>query len=286
MNSFVEAFEISSREFIIMNPYHRRFQILFPQVWRAKRASKCLQVLAYKIMNSFRAKNEGKEKKDNAYADDTIISRIVNNEHYANDAERAADIVMFLVAGHDTTAYSIAWTLFEVAKNKDDAQIKEYRKIAEKKEDKDLKKIVELDYIIKEGMRLHPVAAMGSARQIGKTFEFKNDDGSSNIYLPKYSLVFLVLYPLFRHKKYFGDDADSFLPCRWKNCSRNMQFAHMPFSLGSRNCVGQSLANAEMTTVLSVLLAKYDFTVVDDGEADYFLTLKPKGTMLTARKLM
>lgn len=64
-----------------------------------------------------------------------------------------------------------------------------------------------------------------------------------------------------------------------------MHLAHIPFSLGARNCGGQSLAMAEISTVLSILLAKYDFTVADDGEADFFLTMKPKGTKLIAHRL-
>lgn len=285
MDKFVDEFEVASREFIIWNPIHRKFQFLFPEVWRAKRASRELQAIAFNIMRAFRAKKKGREGTSNSYSDDTIISRIVNNENYLNDSERAADIVLFLVAGHDTTAFSIAWTLFEVANNKRDIQLERYREeaaVAESEED--LRRIDALHYIIKEGMRFHPVAAMGSLRNVPETLDFADDDGS-RMRFPKDCVVWVNQYSMFRNPKYFGDDADVFRPDRWREASVEMQLAHIPFAAGARNCAGQSLANAEMSTVLSMLLAKYDFSVADPGDADYFLTLKPKGVRLVARKL-
>jgi cytochrome P450 len=47
----------------------------------------------------------------------TVIDCIVNNPNYKDNRERIADILILLLAGHDTTDYSIAWILLEVAKN-------------------------------------------------------------------------------------------------------------------------------------------------------------------------
>lgn len=38
---------------------------------------------------------------------------------YPSDEARVADIMTFLLAGHDTTGYTVAWTLVELARNKD-----------------------------------------------------------------------------------------------------------------------------------------------------------------------
>jgi len=277
VDDFVRNFEISSREFIIMDPFHRWFPFLFPQVWRAKRAAKAMQTFAYRVMENYRNNNKtSKEKKDEGgYEDDTIISRIINNPNYANDDERAADVIIFLVAGHDTTAYSIAFTLLEIARN-NPLEVETYRQAASSLPRDEWRKVDELQYIIREGMRLHPVAAMGSARTIGKEFVFEDGD-SPDIVLPKDAFVWVNLFSLFRNPKYY-DDADHFRPGRW--VTPKTEDAHMPFSLGPRNCIGQTLANAEMQTVLSDLLANYDFKVEDDGCDEYFLTLKPKGARL------
>lgn len=36
---------------------------------------------------------------------------------YKSEKERCADMTMFMMAGHDTTAFSIAWIMIEVAKH-------------------------------------------------------------------------------------------------------------------------------------------------------------------------
>ena len=56
------------------------------------------------------------------------------------------------------------------------------------------------------------------------------------------------------------------------------------FSTGRRNCVGQSLALAEITWVLSRLCAKYDFEVIDEGHQEFCVTLKCVGATLKARR--
>mmetsp|Transcript_29395 Transcript_29395/g.64771 ORF Transcript_29395/g.64771 Transcript_29395/m.64771 type:complete len:493 (-) Transcript_29395:61-1539(-) len=276
IEEFIRNLEISIREFIFMDPFHRWFPFFFPQVWRAKRAAAAMQKFAYRVMENYRNKKASKDKKgEGEFEDDTIISRIINNPNYANDDERAADVIIFLSAGHDTTAYSIAFTLLEVARN-DPLELETYRQAASSLPRDEWRRIDELQYIISEAMRLHPVTAMGSARTIGKDFVFKDGD-STDILLPKNAFVFVNFFSLFRNPKYY-DDADFFRPARWANPETRV--AHMPFSLGPRNCIGQTLAKAEMHTVLSDLLANYDFKVEDDGCDEYFLTLKPKGARL------
>merc|ERR1712154_614618 len=81
---------------------------------RAETAADNLEKLSFKIMDEYRkSKNPSKG---------TIIDRIMKNDAYENDSERAADVTTFLVAGHDTTAYSIAWILKELAKNPEEQE--------------------------------------------------------------------------------------------------------------------------------------------------------------------
>jgi cytochrome P450 len=48
----------------------------------------------------------------------------------------------------------------------------------------------------------------------------------------------------------------------------------MPFSMGNRNCVGQSLAMAELESVLPYILSRFEIQLIEEGEPDFFLTLK------------
>ena len=221
------------------------------------------------------------KSKDYRYEDDTIISRIMNNPSYASDEERAADIAIFLAAGHDTTAYSISWTLLEITRNQPPELAAYRKKIAEDKLPREeWKRVDELQYMIKEGMRLQPVLAMGTVRDVGTEIVYQH--GTEKVVLPKDSIYFINLFPLFRNPKYY-DEPDEYRPSRW--IAPKTEAAHLPFSIGSRNCIGQNLANAELHTVLAVLCARYDFEIEDEGYPEYLTTLKPVGTKLIPKKL-
>lgn len=50
---------------------------------------------------------------------------------------------------------------------------------------------------------------------------------------------------LFRNPDIF-EDPESFIPSRWEHPTQEMNDAFNPFSLGKQNCLGQSLAKAEV----------------------------------------
>jgi cytochrome P450 len=78
---------------------------------------------------------------------------------------------------------------------------------------------------------------------------------------------------------------DEFLPDRWLDANAitsSMKSMMMPFSQGSRACLGKSLAMMELKTITATLLRYYEFTVsttmADDDMTmtDHFLVM-PKG---------
>jgi cytochrome P450 len=274
-NMFLEELTIALREFSFktaLNPLRQIFGWFLPEVRRARIAADRLQQFALKILKSYR---EG----DNHALEDTVIGRIVNNANYKDDLARAADITMFLVAGHDTTGFSIAWILLELARNPN--ELTKLRAETLKVPEEERTKTNALKNVIRETSRLNPVAAMGSVRQIGRDMytELK-----PRLFLPKGSIIFLPQIVQNRNKLVF-EEPNKFLPSRWENASEVAMLGANPFSLGPRNCVGQRLANAELHSVVARLCAEFDFTVQDEGTSDYFLTLKPAGARLMAHRV-
>jgi len=233
------------------------------------------------MMDNYRQKYGSKMIPDSQrdFEQDTIISRICNNPNYADDDERAADIAILMAAGHDTTAYSISWTLLEIFRNHV-PELETYRKKIAGLPRDEWRNVPELDYMIKEGMRLNPVLAMGTVRDVGTEITYQQFD--EKIVLPKDSIYFINLFPMFRNPLYY-DEPDKFLPSRWANPKTEM--AHVPFSIGPRNCVGRALADAELHTVISTLLGRYDFEVESEGHAEFLTTLKPADCLLIPKKL-
>jgi len=99
---------------------------------------------------------------------------------------------------------------------------------------------------IKEGMRLHPVAAPDSLRKTGRDTATPNKE-----LIPNGSLCFCPFILRFLNR-----DIDIFLipnkfiPIRWENPTSDMLDAFNPFSLGKQNCAGQSLAKAETQAIV------------------------------------
>ena len=99
-------------------------------------------------------------------------------------------MLIILVAGHDTTAYSLAWTLKELAKKPEEqSNLRAHLLVTPKEERNDLKA---LHNAIKERLRLHPVAAMGGIRTCTQDIVAENytKDGKSLV-IPKGSRIFL-----------------------------------------------------------------------------------------------
>lgn len=107
---------------------------------------------------------------------------------------------------------------------------------------------------------------------------------SRNEILPKGSIAFLPFILMFRNPDIF-ENPDAFQPSRWESPTREMLDAFNPFSLGKQNCVGQSLAKAEIFAIIPRICSEFELSVEDEGSVEYFLTLKPAGARLSARKL-
>ena len=132
--------------------------------------------------------------------------------------------------------------------------------------------------VLKESMRIVPVGAMGSIRTTGREIEHQG------LVIPQGAAVFLPQILPMRDPKVFTNP-DDFDPDRWESPTTAMNEAYLPFSLGVRNCPGQSLATSEMYTVLPLILQEYELELVDEGRLDYFLTLKYADARIRAKRI-
>ncbi len=271
--SFLYHMDIILKEFVratAMNPFRKIFGLLIAERRRAFISVFKVQEFGMNIINSYRQLKSPMK--------DTIIDRIMgNNETYQNDDERCADIMILIVAGFDTTAQTIAWTLKELAKNPKSQE--ELRKSLKSLGREEWRHSDVLRMVVKECMRLHPVAASRSMRTLGRSLQ--TDDG---IFLPQGSIALLPTILFLRNDIIF-EDANSFLPSRWENSTKAMEEAFFPFAAGKQNCVGQSLANAEIYTLVPRICSEFELELVDEGQADYFLTLKSVNTLIKAKKI-
>lgn len=128
-----------------------------------------------------------------------------------------------------------------------------------------------------------PVGAMSSYRVSDREFVFEVpvDGHDRKLRIPAGATVFLPQVIPNMNPHVF-EDPETFNPDRWANPTKAMKESLMMFSYGKRGCIGQSLAKAELNTVLPLLLSKFKFDVEKTGELDFFLSWKYHGTLLKA----
>jgi cytochrome P450 len=231
-------------------------------------------VFCEKILHSYRAM----PAEAKAEAAGSIIAHIDQCAGYPSDHARASDIITFLVAGHDTTALTVAWLLSDLAHHPaEQAKLRAELRAAPAAE---RPKLPQLDAAIKESMRLNPVAGGGSVREPQRDFASK--DGS--VVVPAGCIVVLPFGLIFRQPTLCAEPL-AYRPERWLPPDPVLAHGFFPFSSGRRNCIGQALAQAELHTLMPMLLTDYEWEVVTSPKAQVFLTSKPHGLALKVRRV-
>jgi cytochrome P450 len=271
---FLTCMDKCLREYLFKqatNPLRKPFGLLIEDVRDAQHASKNTQAFAARVLDAYR-KNPNKSDAN------TLIKLIATNDHYPSDEDRIGEIIIYLIAGHDTTGFSLATTFTLLAKNP---------KVAEKLR-AELKKLPAdkwatdceyLKHVIKESMRMFPASAILGSRQPGRDFE--TDDGRI---IPKGASCLFLHAAFGRDERYF-ENPEEFNPDRWYNPTEDMKVAVMSFSTGNRGCVGRALAMAELNSIIPRIVNEFSLELVKDGTPDYFLTWKLAGVQLGLKKL-
>ena len=89
---------------------------LFPLAAEADRAARRNMQISQQVIDAFRLQREQGTPDERVTLDETILGHLVANQAYDSDEMRAADVNAFIIAGHDTTGFTIAWLLCELAR--------------------------------------------------------------------------------------------------------------------------------------------------------------------------
>lgn len=100
----------------------------------------------------------------------------------------------------------------------------------------ELKNMKYLEWCIKESLRLFPTVPM-IGRTPSEPFVLKGHE------IPVGVPIMIGIRQLHRKKEHWGENADKFEPERFKEFKDNGAF--LPFSQGSRNCVGECNRKSE-----------------------------------------
>ena len=170
---------------------------------------------------------------------------------YFDDEMMAEHVLTFLLAGHETTASCLAWTLWELAKDhksqsKLRAELQALVKVSLRPDFRQLKDSPFLDAVLMETLRLwSPVPA--TVRKTGR------DVYLDGVFIPKETILYIPILVFNTWKEHWGPDAEMFNPERWFNLPRsyNPTFSLLSFTAGPHACIGRLMSIMEMKAVLA-----------------------------------
>lgn len=189
------------------------------------------------------------------------------------DEELRDNLITFLIAGHETTALTLAWALYLLAQapEKQAAASREARATlgARTATVDDVPKLDYVRQVLLETMRLYPPIPMHLRTAQGA-------DTLCEHAVKKGDTVIVPFYTLHRHRSHW-QDPDHFMPERFADMSKIDRFAYVPFSVGPRICIGAEFAMQESIIILATLLARFRFSTIEGKcpTPTLILTLRP-----------
>jgi unspecific monooxygenase len=170
-------------------------------------------------------------------------------------AERLGDqIATIVVAGHETTAAALFWTLYLLARHPGEqerlvAEIAPLGLTPDNAADL-LPELVRTRAVVDESLRLYPPAFVIVRQAL-------HDDEAGGVPVPKGSLVLIAPWIMHRHRR-FWRAPDRFDPSRFMpDAPPPPRFAYIPFGAGPRICVGSPFALTELVLVVASLVRAF-----------------------------
>lgn len=182
------------------------------------------------------------------------------------DSDVSANVMTLLLAGEDTTAHTLAWTMPFLCADPE-LQARLHASAVEVLGDtnvcpsvEDLRRLDPFEACANEATRLKPIVPL-------LFLEPLEDVELGGIVLPAKTPLFFVLRPAMLDGAHFGRPRE-FLPQRWATGHEQVQphdsRAYAQFGAGPRVCPGRHLAGAELRLVLSMLARNFSMELAVD----------------------
>ncbi|XP_013372744.1 PREDICTED: cholesterol 24-hydroxylase isoform X1 [Chinchilla lanigera] len=189
-----------------------------------------------------------------------VLTQMLKAEEGAQDDEVLLDnFVTFFIAGHETSANHLAFTVMELSRQPEivarlQAEVDEVIGSKRHLDYEDLGRLQYLSQVLKESLRLYP-PAWGTFRLL------EEETLIDGVRVPGNTPLLFSTYVMGRMDTYFEDPL-TFNPDRFSPGAPKPRFTYFPFSLGHRSCIGQQFAQMEVKVVMAKLLQRLEFRLV------------------------
>lgn len=196
---------------------------------------------------------------------------------HMTDAQLRDECMTLMIAGHETTATTLALCLLSLARNPkaEDTLRSELATVLGGREPTvaDLPALPYCEQVVKETLRLYP-PAWGMSRIAAQ------EDRVEGFQVPAGTVVAWSQWALHRNPLHFPEP-ESFRPERWtEGLERRIpRFAYCPFGGGPRLCIGAASAMVVTRLVLATLLQRFRFESPPGPLPELIpaITLRPRG---------
>ena len=173
------------------------------------------------------------------------------------DAQLADQVATMILAGHETTATTLFWSLYLIALDPA-TQDRVAAEVGSASVDGgfELERLKFTRAVIDETMRLYPPAFL-IARAAAEP------DTVAGLPVARRDVIVIAPWLLHRHEKLWRDP-EAFIPSRFMAPAPPPdRFAYLPFGVGPRVCIGAHFALVEATLALAKLVGAFRIGLVD-----------------------
>jgi len=183
------------------------------------------------------------------------------------------------MAGHETTANSLAWTWFLLSQAPE-VEERLHRELAEVLDGRlpgldDVPRLIYTRAVFEEAIRLYPPVPLLGRQAL-------HEETIRNRTIPKGSLLIVIPWLLHRHRRLW-DQPDHFMPERFlpENAAARERYSYIPFSVGPRVCAGQAFGLTEAILCLATLAQRARLRLAPGAAVEPVcrLTLRPGDTL-------
>ncbi|KXS10396.1 cytochrome P450 [Gonapodya prolifera JEL478] len=243
------------------------------------------------LANARAAKAAGAKTKNTRFSIvDDMLTHELPEFMEKDENEIVKQLMTLLFAGHDTTAATMSFLTYYLSLNPEWRKlIRDEVNAAVKPSDAlTLETVESFKYIgaaIKETLRHHPAAPVGTGRQMNRdlTVTYADKNGASRVAnFKKGDIVFTDIYTTQMTQEFWNKPVDVWDPSRWLDDplgGASSPFAFAPFGNGARKCLGERLALALTRLTLCEILRKYDIQRADDPTGKFKFVQNFTGTI-------
>jgi len=219
-----------------------------------------------------------KSRKSQEIGDRDFVDLLLKAQDEQNvkltEKEVVDNCVLFVFAGSDSMASSLAFTIYLLALHPE-VQQKVAEEIRTQLQDipKSMEDVSKLKYtamVFNESLRMYSPSGQSS-----------RSNNSTDVILdghrfPKGTRFIFPTHTI-HHDPEYWPEPDAFKPERWINEDAIPKMAFLPFGLGPRNCIGVRFALMEAKLILARIVSQYSF-ILAPGFDQVPLKLDPKIT--------